>query len=792
MSYNLPNPSLAGIILAVSTHNGPQIAFSYPEDLCIRPLSQNDDHANSTDEYDDEDFDTEDLSSGPTQDYGLHGLAGKKMQVWDASHPNYYLGTKYDLMTFLDARELQRQMGEKNQAEKAENMGKGKLGELGELGESGENKRNPTQAKTGLILGFEPEQLSEMLCPPRAMCNRRFDVMLENVVFLGLPIHVDAHGSWRVKKRRNLATGTVTATAKSDRHEPLDNSEPEAQIDSETDFNPPQIPALTLALLNTSGAAMSMFHLVFVMRPPDIERNYRVDEMFYNVTLKLAFVLRREQQKHDYVWTQVRQILKLKEQFRTTEVSGDKASMARYLIQNSPLCKMMAECYSSISSSQIARLHINGKLRAFQIPVKTEFHSLPEPTVPYIPGSCLSSTIACLGSAGLVNIGETSRYSNNNLMELLLGMSGTHTSTATSPEDDEMGDLDDGDGMNANPDDLIHLTLLLWEDPDTIIRDIKAEPHSAIARFVRMLKPTDSLLKIANQMAATTNTLGIALSIAEIKSLALHLVYWRRARIIPPLNTRAIYIVSPMAPIDTNFHRDIVQFNHQFPTVPSLPLFLKLLSTRSRKPRQFASIIPSRDHKDMYLLALAWLVRFGYVTQLHTYIWLKVSKKIKMRVEEELEHELGRAPKPDLRTEKDLTLGVDNTHLPVDNSSKQTGSEIGAGRTSNFSDDAEIDKLQKRLEASRAIPDLVLEDDGDTILVDPGRASSLERKWINKIIHDECKLSPELTAVFYKLLKYMNGKNSLELLLLRENVARGELRKLLLEIDEYIISVRHW
>lgn len=77
-------------------------------------------------------------------------------------------------------------------------------------------------------------------------------------------------------------------------------------------------------------------------------------------------------------------------------------------------------------------------------------------------------------------------------------------------------------------------------------------------------------------------------------------------------------------------------------------------------------------------------------------------------------------------------------------------------------------------------------------MVDPGRASSLERRWINRVIYDECKLSPELTTIFFKLLKYMNGKNSLELLLLKENVSRVELRKLLLAIEDYIISVRHW
>ena len=85
-----------------------------------------------------------------------------------------------------------------------------------------------------------------------------------------------------------------------------------------------------------------------------------------------------------------------------------------------------------------------------------------------------------------------------------------------------------------------------------------------------------------------------------------------------------------------------------------------------------------------------------------------------------------------------------------------------------------------------------MEDDEDTILVDPGRASSIERRWINRIIHDECHLSSELTSIFFKVLKYMNGRNSLELLLLKENISRTDLRKLLVAIEDHIISVRHW
>lgn len=739
MSYNLPNPCLVGILLAVSTHNGPQIIFSYPETLSSRKLPRltTGDDAQPDDDFDDEDYEAEDSAVAELGD-----------SQWDFNHPDYYLGTKFDLMTFLDARDVRQTKGVTSGTA------------------SGGSTATKASAKgAAQILGFEPEQLSEMLSPPRAMCNRRFDVMLERMVFLGLPIHVDSDGSWRPRKRQN----TFANASRSE----LDGG------GAEQDENG----------TSASGTPLRMFHLVFIMDPPDIERNYRIDEMFYNVISKLALVLRYEQHKHDYVWDEVKAISKLREEWRALDAElpvDERATLSEYFVAKSPLCRMMSDCFHAISTSQIAVLNINEKLRSFQIPIKTEFRSIPDQTVPYNPGSYLTSTNNCLGKSGLAHLGETRRYNDNNLMQQILRRTGPENDNSGGPEGS-----DDDDDVNENTDDIIHYALLLYDEPDQIIRDIKAELNTEVSRFVRMLKPTESLSKICISLRHSDAKSTGHLQESEVKALALYLVFWRKARVIPPLSTRAIYIVSPIAPIATKFHGDIATFSQQFPTVPSLPDFLKLLSTRSKKPRPFASIIPSRDHKDMYLTALAWLARYGYVTQLHTYIWLKVLKKTKMKVEEELEEELGKAPKKKRDSSSHLKLvSVTDNKLQssVDNSSKQND---GLKQKRLPREKEGIESLHRKLEAT-IIPEFVLEDDGDTILVDPGRATSLERRWIKKIIQDECNLSPELTAVFYKLLKYMNGKSSLELLLLRENVSRLELKKLLLAIDDYVISVRHW
>lgn len=740
MSYNLPNPSLVGILLVVSTHNGPQIVYHYPPELSKQELLRlNPDEDSQNDDFDDEDYEEDDATKSETV-----------VHTYKNSINSVLLGVSgcADSTSFRHARTDSTQRDTKCANDE------------------------PAKTPPVTILGFEPKVLAEMLCPPREMCNCRFEVTLESMVFSGLPVHVLLDGSWRPRKGRSRH---------SDPHTNAVNSVSGAPGGSGS-----VMPLTTGGTLNenaedesdpdASRRTLRMFHLVFIMDPPKIERCYRNDEMFYYVILKLLSILCYEQHKRDYIWDQVKLVSRLKDEYlASAEPPVD--SLSDYLLGGLLLCKMMNQCFLALVASRIAHLNINNKLHSLQIPLKMEFHSLPELFTPYVPGSYLSSTTSYLGETGLVSVGETMRYSCNNLLDQVLG------NEFIADEQDD--DLDDDEYLTSS-DELLHLGLLLWDDPETIIKEIKAKSNSPIAVFIRMNRPTESLLRVYSRLKQQHEG-ELDLNISNIRNFALHLVHWRKARMIPPLNARGIYIVSPMAPIASRLNRDIAKFRQRFPAIPSLPQFLKSLSTRSKKPRQFASIVPSKDHRDIYLQALAWLVRYGYATQLHTYIWLKVSRKIKMKVEEELETELGNDLKRGSKRYPDSPSGSSDNKIitSVDNSSKQRDSS-NADATED-----EIDRFQRRLDLSES-PDIILENDGDTILVDPGRASTLERRWINEIIHKECELSPELTVIFYKLLKFMNGRNSLEIFLLKENITRTDLRKLLLAIENHVISVRHW
>lgn len=794
MSLNLPNPSLIGILLVTSTHSGPQLAYKYPTNLKLSHGEKHDngsprqgkdhsidstkkpddienqdvpDYYDEDDELyeyrdDEDDVDDENVNhlagDNGDDDRDLYGIDAK---VWDVDDLNYYMGTKLDLKRFLDQQDDRRKQrllskvpekgSDKTKTKLLDSIDLKQTSSKTSIAHSQHSSISNTQVSSVSInddiMGMDPSYLCEMLAPPTAMCNARFEMTIEGKTFLGLPIHKSIDGGWKTRPGSN--SKQIDQNASRSRS----NSRP---IDPKTKAH--DLPNVSELENVDSRSNLNMFHLVFIMNPPMMETNYRIDEMFHHVISKLSLILRRAQLKHDYIGQEVKRIISLREEGNNENVLAEKSS----------LCKLIRDCFIGISSSKVVNLMINGKLKSFQIPVKTEFHSLPHVTVPCIPGSYLSSTVNTLSNFGLINVGESSRYGQKDEV------------FRHAQEDDDSDEV------------VIYYALLLLDEPENIIRDIQTSNDSILANFIRSIEPTESLLKISLRYPQ--------LDVRQIKSFAFHLIYWRKARIIQPLSSRSVYIISPMAPLTTKLYEDISEFNKKFSTLPSLPHFLKLLSPKSRKPQQFAAIIPSRDHRDSYMRALAWLNRFGYVTQQLTFIWLKISRKIKIKVEEDIENENlakrkvnkfvadEKTTKTTDNSSKQVT-SADNTTLINSNGNTASKSDIEATSASK-ANKSNLDSLKYHLNKSSSSVTL-LEDD-DTIILDPGRASTLERRWINEIIFEECKLNTELTTIFYKLLKYMNGESPLELLLLKDNVSRLELKKLLLAIEPHIISVKHW
>ena len=252
------------------------------------------------------------------------------------------------------------------------------------------------------------------------------------------------------------------------------------------------------------------------------------------------------------------------------------------IIKASPLASLLAHTYDSIAASRIAHVPISKTVEtSLQIPQSISTQYAPTPSEPQMPGLWLTTA--------------------------------------------SMADDDDESGRTLSP----YAALLLLEDKDTLLKQVEKDNHelaSPLAFFIREVSPTKSLQKLA---------VRLSLRLPDLQYLARHLIYWRRARAIPPLHTKDTYITSPNADM-RQLSAAAIAYERRFTGLPSLPRMLHSLSAR---PVHYGWFIPSLDHKAVYMEMLAYLLRDGWVTQLRTFVWVKVSPSIKAKAAAQARHD---------------------------------------------------------------------------------------------------------------------------------------------------------
>jgi hypothetical protein len=324
---------------------------------------------------------------------------------------------------------------------------------------------------------------------------------------------------------------------------------------------------------------MTMFNVVFVLNPPTLEYQLRVKDMYDNVTRKYAKALKYEQARYNYVWKETKKILNIKQRAKE---NGEPLSLTwREIINSSPLAKSIAIMFDAISNDKIAHVHFDATFdTSFQIPQPISTPYLPNALEPQMPGLWLTTANVVID--------------------------------------------EDNDAPLTQ-----HSALLLLEDTETLVKELESdakENATPLAFYIRNITPTKSLQKISIKHSIPAQ---------DIEYIAGHLVYWRRARLIPPLHPRDTYIVSPNADMG-QLKAAITAYAARFPTHSSLP---KILSMLSGVPRPYRTIIPSTEHREAYMEILAWLMRGGWVTQLRTFAWVRVTAEIKAQVAAEMEKE---------------------------------------------------------------------------------------------------------------------------------------------------------
>ena len=175
--------------------------------------------------------------------------------------------------------------------------------------------------------GFPTDGLEKLLSPSRAYHKRRFELSMNDLVFLGWPLFVNEDGTWKKKKRRRRkriddSVTTLGRERVSGGRDGWDQSEDTSGLDEregregganggkeesrKKDGPPPQS--------KKDESKLKMFHVVFVLNPPATdESDKRVDDMYDNIVKKFSRALKYEQGRMDYVFSEAKLILDLKE-----------------------------------------------------------------------------------------------------------------------------------------------------------------------------------------------------------------------------------------------------------------------------------------------------------------------------------------------------------------------------------------------------------------------------------------------------------------------------------------------
>ncbi|OIW35021.1 hypothetical protein CONLIGDRAFT_567780 [Coniochaeta ligniaria NRRL 30616] len=482
------------------------------------------------------------------------------------------------------------------------------------------------------VAGFPTKELESILTPARAYHKRLFQVSLEPLVCVSYPIYVPENGVWK-KKKKSKREEKRKGTKKEEEDAAQAAAEVVAQEEESKTTEADHVEVRDMAAMPANNddeveekkSSMTMFNLVFILKPQKHEVRDLVDIMFVNIIKKVNKAYKYCQQRGDFVWKESKKIIALKDKGR--EDKRKMTSLWNEILASSSLAASMQDIYDAISQNKIAVLQLETAegtvTHSVQIPLP--FH------VPDIP-------------------------QDNDTDAQALWLTTANAFLDVDEDADETGYLDR------------HFALLLMEDEKKILSELQADPDEttlSMIEFVRHCKPTLSFHQVGQQ----SNNI---LTPAQVRKFAQHFIFWRRAIAIPPLHARDIYILSPNCDL-SRLPQAAARWARQFPLAPALPNFLADLSVA---PRPYKINCPSKAHRPLYMTMLAWLMRGGWVTQLCTFAYVVVWPEIIYEVEYALEAEnIARAKRAETQGGEPGSLDSTNTASSSSNTTTMGGEE---------------------------------------------------------------------------------------------------------------------
>ncbi|KAG9304606.1 hypothetical protein G9A89_020170 [Geosiphon pyriformis] len=563
----------------------------------------------------------------------------------DLERNNDLLGSYFINWPYTPSDDAEKRIGRsrfEDEPDETENI----IAKQGTLQGASENESHGRAAFEEKLFGFKTSFLADILSP-KLKSSKKFQLTIDELTFVGQPVFLSSDRSGSNNESTKIEYNTKGAQSPNQKNLELfqENGHESLEDPCAAPSDNNHSPNSTMKYSKEQQSHLTLFHLVFVLEPPELELNRQIENIYKHVITKLTAALRYEQLRCDYVLIEAEKILSIKDEGMIANKTFD--DIMETTIKQSSLAKTIAQVYHSISSDSIAHVIINDYIDlSLQIP-------------PLAPSLFFSP---------LDNDRDWYEYAHFPVI---------------AP----------------------YHTLLLLEDPEEILKSMPLDANPTLVQLIQILTPTQRLADLCTLLDC---------SLAQIYRLAAHLIYWRKAKLINVISVRNVYVISPTADLNSLSSLN-ADFNHIFDR--DLFGFLALLAT----PKPYAGIIPSKDHRTMYLEVITYLLRKDIVVQLHAYFLIMIPHHIKLGLSLE-EYE-----------EKMRNTSVENE--------------------------------------SNGLSPII--SDNNALISAPEQASPIEKEWLKRKTLNQPK---EIDALFERLIKYFNGKHHVEEILFRENISRRDLK----------------
>ncbi|KAI1796991.1 nitrogen permease regulator of amino acid transport activity 3-domain-containing protein [Ganoderma leucocontextum] len=661
------------------------------------------------------------------------------------------------------------------------------------------------------LLGYSAEFLAQILCPQRSVCHQKFELIVDDLAFIGHPVCADSDGWWRFKeeKAKKAVRGRGSKKGQSPQDEEKSLTPEKADIRGER--NDGSL-GRNGRLVSSDSGGMQTFHFVIVLDLPDPSSSASgniskyFDTIYEQIAFNVTAVLYQEQVTTGYVETECDVLGSLKDDFVNRGESY--ADFMYEALKVSTIAPAMKTLYESIKENTIARITLHDLPLELQLP-------------PFLDSLLQADEDGYCEEDVADDDSEPNAWGPE--MSFAWRLPALTPWKALLRLDDE----DDGQGYQ------LYMQLRAAQ--------LHPEERELGEQLLKFLDLASVMLSLA-EMASLLDWHLESQVYPAVRWLVMH----RRAKIVDVVHSSLKTVFSVPQKFPSKLATLSEEFSKRFALagVPPLPKLLAMISTATHKPTAnhfYATVVHLKELIPLYLDVVLWMLKRDLLIRLHLRIRIIATEELKKRVRQSWEQHIARKrsrPRahsnsrrrgsvsgrqdrrhggnsdektgPDFETASDSSPVEYWVSLSPKSARKQARQRLNEEEERDEDEDEGNDEDDEHHDPEKHDDEDVDEEflssstdeakwaeyykdgaENDNIpfmIGDPARATPLERRWLAGMSEGK---DPHIVRRFERIHQYFDGKCSDDEILYRAEISRKQLREVLHHYDEYLQTFLH-